>query len=213
MVALHYCLNIRSMFEKEESLQNSEMGGQAKAIFRCLYFGPLKDRYHYWFGLLLLVRGVLLITFAITSTFLPLANLLTIAMIGAGLLVHPYQYRNWIHSLIEKLFFLNLVFVACGALFAELLGTDKRLIVYSSVVVTLTLFVGMILFHTCTTIKRYCTCNKKNSSNSNRHGYESLDQASHQERLEESHRFDNRDSNENARLREPLLESSSQTVN
>ena len=170
------------------------------------YFGPLKDRYHYWFGLLLLVRGVLLITLAITSTFSPLVNLLIIAMVGAGLLVHPYQYRNWFHSLLEKLFFLNLVILACGLLFAELLGTDKIPIVYSSVGVSLTLFVGIVLFHTFATIKRYCTCNKKSNSNINHHGYESLDRASRNERLEESHRFNN---GENARLREPLLESSS----
>ena len=177
------------------------------------YFGPLKDRYHYWFGLLLLVRGILLITFAITSTFSPLVNFLTIAMIGAGLLVHPYQYRNWIHSLIEKLFFLNLVFVACGALYAELLGREKGPIVYTSVGITLALFVGIVFFHSCATIKRYCTCKEKKSSSTsssidNRHGYESLDRTSQREHLEGSDNFNNGILNENARLREPLLESS-----
>ena len=178
------------------------------------YFGPLKDRYHYWFGLLLFVRGILFITLAITSTFSPLVNLLTIAMIGAGLLVHPYQYRNWIHSLIEKLFFLNLVFVACGALYAELLGKEKRPIVYTSVGITLALFVGIVLLHIFVTIKSYCDCKEKKNNGisritDNRQGYENVDRTSQQEHLEESYHFNNEILNENARLREPLLESSS----
>jgi len=42
------------------------------------YFGPFKDRYHYWVGAMLLVRVTLLLTFAANPTSAPRVNLLAI---------------------------------------------------------------------------------------------------------------------------------------
>ena len=51
------------------------------------YFGPLKMTHYYWEGLLLLVRGVLLLTFTLTYTTIPSASLLSLVIAVALLFV------------------------------------------------------------------------------------------------------------------------------
>ena len=84
------------------------------------YYGPFEDRYHYWFGWLLVARSALLVVNAVTSAISPQANLLAIVVIGGCLLVHPYQYKKWICSFLDKIFCLNLIIVACVVLYCNL---------------------------------------------------------------------------------------------
>ena len=70
------------------------------------YVGYLKNRYQYWVGLLLLARGLIFIIAVVTSTIEPKVNLVVIAVITAAIGLHPFVYKNWIISIIEKSLFL-----------------------------------------------------------------------------------------------------------
>ena len=57
-------------------------------------FAPLKDKHHYWFGVLLLVRGVLLLIYSLTFTIYPNINLLillVVLMLCSYTLGSPHQ--------------------------------------------------------------------------------------------------------------------------
>ena len=76
------------------------------------YFAPLKDKHHYWFGMLLLTRGALLIVFTATSSTSPLVGLLILAITLVMLLfymsVKPV-YKSKIVGLLESASLSNLL--------------------------------------------------------------------------------------------------------
>ena len=78
------------------------------------YYGPLKDKHHYWVGLLLIVRGALLVLFSVTSTSAPNINILSMILTPSVLLLYTSHrgnvYKNRFLSICENSFFLNLIF-------------------------------------------------------------------------------------------------------
>ena len=76
------------------------------------YFAPLKDKHHYWFGMLLFTRGALLIVFTATSSTSPLVGLLILAISLVMLLfymsVKPV-YKSKIVRLFESASLSNLL--------------------------------------------------------------------------------------------------------
>ena len=76
------------------------------------YFAPLNDKHHYWFGMLLLARGALLIVFTATSSTSPLVGLLILAISLVMLLfymsVKPV-YKSKIVRLFESASLSNLL--------------------------------------------------------------------------------------------------------
>ena len=95
------------------------------------YFGPLKDKHHYWFGVLLMVRGTLLVIFTSTYTVNPNINFLLLLMAAALLLFYTNYhrvYKNKAVQLTETLFSLNLVLVGGSVILEE---GAKYVIVYS----------------------------------------------------------------------------------
>lgn len=87
------------------------------------YFGPLKDRHRYWVGLLLLVRGILFISYAATPTRDSEVNLLVTLVATLGVLIYLVHvggvYRNSCLSLSEFFFFLNLSVLAEATLYTR----------------------------------------------------------------------------------------------
>jgi hypothetical protein len=76
------------------------------------YFAPLKNRHHYWFGTLLLVRGALLIIFAVTSSTIPLVGLLILAITLVMLLFYTSikpVYKSKLVRFFESASLSNLV--------------------------------------------------------------------------------------------------------
>lgn len=62
------------------------------------YFVPLKDKHQYWFGVLLLAHGILMITFASSFAIPRNINLLLLSVTGMSLiyyilLIHPYKSK------------------------------------------------------------------------------------------------------------------------
>ena len=84
------------------------------------YFAPLKDKHHYWFGMLLLARGALLIIFTATSSTSPLVGLLILAISLVMLLfymsVKPV-YKSKIVRLFESASLSNLLVLVTYTLY------------------------------------------------------------------------------------------------
>ena len=157
------------------------------------YFGPFKDEYHYWFGLLLVARSALLIVNAVSFTA-PQVNLFAIVVVGVGLLVHPYQYKNWIRSLIDKLSCANLIIVACGVLYCDLNGFDQLPIVLASTIFFLGILLLIMGYRAFIGIQK---CFKKRAHSHYGRSYNDIDAIQHEEANQQD---------DNNMYREPLLD-------
>lgn len=122
------------------------------------YFGPFKPRQYYWVGLLLLVRGVLLLVLTLTYTDTPSASLLALVIVITLLLVMlaftGQVYKSPFLSALESSFLVNLQVLGASTLFVELTGTSKDTVVCVSIGVVLVQFVGIILFHVLQILKK-----------------------------------------------------------
>ena len=117
------------------------------------YFGPLKMTHYYWVGLLLFVRGVLLLILTLTYTTIPSASLLSLVIAVALLFVLLAYiggvYRSQMLSLLECSFLLNLLILGVTTLFIDLSFSDvsKEVAVSISLSVVFVQFLGIICFH------------------------------------------------------------------
>ena len=84
------------------------------------YFSPLKNKHHYWFGTLLLIRGVFLIIFMAMSSTRPLVSLLilamTLVMLQFYISIMPV-YKSKVVRLFESASLSNLLFLICYKLY------------------------------------------------------------------------------------------------
>ena len=79
------------------------------------YFAPLKHKQQYWFGVLLLARGILLVTFASSFAVPHNINLLVLLVFAILLLfymtlVHPYRSKGVL--ILQSTFFINLALLS-----------------------------------------------------------------------------------------------------
>ena len=86
------------------------------------YFAPLKHKHQYWFGVMLLARGILLVIFASTFTVPRSINLLLLLFFGIILLfymalVHPYKNKTVL--LLQSSFLMNLTILSGFAIFTR----------------------------------------------------------------------------------------------
>ena len=134
------------------------------------YFGPLKDRHHYWVGLLLLVRTILVVSFATMPVNKTKISLFLMSISTALLICYSTLnlYTNWMLSLLENVFFANLLILGMSFLF-EFSDNDQvqdqvqqwmlRILVGMAFVK----FIGIFIFHLWTKqlvkIRRRCQHN------------------------------------------------------
>ena len=119
------------------------------------YYGPFKDKYHYWFGILLVARIVFLVLAVVTPASSPQTNLVAVIIVGGCLLTHPYQYKSLICSLLEKIFCLNLITVAAGVLYCDLTGIDQSPVILFSTIFFLCILL-LIVCHSGFVMVRKC---------------------------------------------------------
>ena len=116
------------------------------------YYGPFKDKHHYWVGVLLVVRGVLFIFFAAyfasTKCFVSLF-LVTVSSIflAVCISVTGRQYKKIYLSALESSFFLNLGVLAAGTLYIKEDCGNLEALVTISIGITFVQFVGIVTFH------------------------------------------------------------------
>ena len=109
------------------------------------HLAPLKDKHHYWFGILLIVRGVLLVILTLTYTVYPKINYIVLLIIASLLLFYSNYhrvYKNILVQLNESFFLLLLILISGTGILEE---QTRRIIVYASVGVGLLVFCGMIV--------------------------------------------------------------------
>ena len=68
MDALYTAVIFDAVALKTTSMWPTEVDHVIKSPLYDAYLAPLKHKHHYWFGALLLVRGILLVTFASSFT-------------------------------------------------------------------------------------------------------------------------------------------------
>ena len=72
------------------------------------YFAPLKHKHQYWFGVLLLMKEILLVTFAIPQSInLLLLFVFTVSLLYYMCLVHPYKSSGILGSFILNILLLS----------------------------------------------------------------------------------------------------------
>ena len=109
------------------------------------HLAPLKDKHHYWFGVLLIVRGVLLVILTLTYTVYPKINYIVLLITASLLLFYSNYhgvYKNRLVQLNESFFLLLLILISGTGILEE---QTRRIIVYASVGVGLLVFCGMIV--------------------------------------------------------------------
>ena len=116
------------------------------------YYGPFKDKHHYWIGVLLVVRGVLFILFASFFALESNVNLLLIIVTSISLAAFPSisgkLYKKIFLSALENSFFLNLGVLAAGTFYIRLVGDSQEALVTTSVGIAFLQFVAITAFHT-----------------------------------------------------------------
>ena len=113
-------------------------------------FGPLKSRHLYWVGALLLARAVLLLVFVVSSNSSDsaLISVVTVSVLLAvysGSVGHPY--KNWLLSLWENSFFVNLVLLSVSTYYAKLTASSQAPVVYTSISLALLEFLAVVCYH------------------------------------------------------------------
>jgi hypothetical protein len=109
------------------------------------YFAPLKDKHHYWFGILLLIRIVLLVSFSATSSTFPLLSLLILLLTSLALLFYTsikHVYKSKIVRTVESTSLLNLIILIVFTLYT---GGGKTVFLEVSLVFAFFQFMVIII--------------------------------------------------------------------
>ena len=91
-------------------------------------FAPLKHNHQYWFGVLLLARGIILVTFASNFSIPNDINLLILLIFAGGLLFYMFAMKLYkSHALLafQSSFLLNLCFLSGFIIFSHTKGKVK----------------------------------------------------------------------------------------
>ena len=113
------------------------------------FTGPLKDKHHYWVGVLLLVRCVLLLVFSLSNG--NSTALVSIIFISSTILAVTYSvYRSMHLTILERSYILNLEFLAAGSLYLQYNDhaiANQEALVITSVGIAFLQFVATVIYH------------------------------------------------------------------
>ena len=125
------------------------------------YYGPLKDKHHYWIGVKLLIQTFLPSLYSITI----LVNVVAILIVSALLSIPvTHMYKKSYNALLEASFIFNLVAVSTALLSTD--DVETRIIyVSASILVTFFTFCGILVFHVHTAFKKHCSSLKQHDVN------------------------------------------------
>ena len=116
------------------------------------YFAPLRDKQHYWFGVLLLAQGVILIVSSLTMNIIPSLNLFLLLAIASLLLCymnHVKTYKKLSVSLVESSFLLNLIALSAGTLHFRGYSNQygQTILLSSSIMTAIIEFCGIVIWN------------------------------------------------------------------
>ena len=113
------------------------------------YTGPYKDSFHFWTGLLLILRIFMFIVFATNTTKGPVLNLTIIIGILSLLYFfgHPGIYRKKQLMVLEFFTYCNMIVLCLGTLYTLTKDYKNTTTIVICVGSMLALFCGIILYH------------------------------------------------------------------
>ena len=123
------------------------------------YHAPFKNEHRYWPGLLLIIRCLLFLIFAVNSLGNPNVNLLAIAVCTTPLALlsrftgRIYRSESWYLDALDVSFLLNIGIVASATLYVRATGGDQTILTYTSVSIAFLIFIGVLVYHTCMQIR------------------------------------------------------------
>ena len=115
------------------------------------YHAPYKPKHRYWPGLLLVLRFVLLLVFALNPQQDPSVNLITI-LVGTGFLqlwalASGGVYKNWYLDILEGSFVLNLIILVGNTYHVSHSEGNHLAVWYTSVSIALFTFIAILTYH------------------------------------------------------------------
>ncbi len=116
------------------------------------YFAPLKDQHHYWFGVLLLIRGILLVTSSLTANINPAISLFLLLVVATLLLCYmnyKQVYKRKSVLILESAFLINLLFLTGGTMYyyRDAGGSQRAaVLVHISIGIAFMKFCGIIVW-------------------------------------------------------------------
>ena len=141
--------------------------GRYKPLYDA-YFAPLKDKHHYWFGLLLLSQGLLLLVSSLTLYSLPEISVLLLLAISIFLLCYVISVRPYKHmsiALLESSFMINFIVLAIGYLYFRDNKKGMMILLSLSITAALVEFCGIVVWNLIpkTLIERFHAKIKRNA--------------------------------------------------
>ena len=108
-------------FRKTSNLTLSRWITKYKPVFDA-YQAPLNDKHHYWFGVLLLIEGVILLIVTLTANAFDISDfdyilVLCIAILALFYMNFMQVYRKPSVLITESLFFINIIILMAALLF------------------------------------------------------------------------------------------------
>ena len=195
------------------------------------YTGPLNPENHFWVGILLLARLILLITFALSyalngdtvsllALIVTVVLLLTILSYTGQLYTSPtkakiasLQVKVSFRSILEVSFLLNLIVVGGSVLYINVVDINKvhlPTIVYTSVGIAFLEFLGIVTYHIICAMKSIFKHQTLKFNNEYQNLEESDEKCDVVDRdVIRVSNADNQSRYRNSRVREPLLTESS----
>ena len=133
------------------------------------YLGQLKPKQQYWVGLLLVVRALLLVMFAVTSAVIPRINILAIAVVGMGLftycMVFGMAYKSVWLSLLEMSFIMNVTLLAILKPYTQSSYSTDIGVTYTAIGITFLQFITIAIHRFCCQVKHAYTTYKRRHTN------------------------------------------------
>ena len=113
------------------------------------YFHPLEDKHHYWFGLSLLIRGILVVVLTVTSTTYPELNFFILMVTMAVLLLFTsvkHVHKHIIVRILEGITLINLLGLSVGTMHTWESITSRMIILEISILFSFAQFCAMVLW-------------------------------------------------------------------
>ena len=118
------------------------------------YHAPYTSKHRYWTGLMLLVRCILFLLFALNALGDPSVNLLAIGSVTAVLLLGKTIYKSWYLNILELSYIANLCILALASLYIRSTGGNQNAVTFTSISIAFATFVCIVAYHSIQQIKQ-----------------------------------------------------------
>ena len=113
------------------------------------HYGPLKDKHHYWFGALQIVRAIILLISALIPS--DHSSIVAVSILVACVLLMPLScmvYQVTAVSIFEVFFFMNLALTTVANLYTMIESNDKYEAPYILIGFAFLQFIAIVVFQT-----------------------------------------------------------------